>query len=216
MNTVEEFTFPIINNNNTGSNNVVHVSTAVLPPLWRIPSINNEAAVHGRRITKILTTFVSSSHELPQAQAQAQGEIINYNSGDHASASNNNNSAAEEVEDENNIVVAAKSEEAAAAELEKMDVLWEDFNEELLLQSSSNTGSSISESHIDHHLHSNNNYYTYGGELFDKINGNESSVEKSTKRRKNLELVFKMFKKVFLLPNNNIAATTVKKTGHIS
>ncbi|KAL8047394.1 hypothetical protein ABFX02_08G238800 [Erythranthe guttata] len=187
MNTVEEFTFPIINNN-TSSNKDVDPSTAVLPPLWRIPSINNEGAVHGRRITKILTTFVSSSHhELPQAQA-------------------------EEVEDEN-IVVAAKSEEAAA-ELEKMDVLWEDFNEELLLQSCSNTGSSISESHIDHHLHSNNNYYyTYGGELFDKRN---ESVEKSTKRRKNLELVFKMFKKVFLLPNNNIAAATVKKTGHIS
>ncbi|KAL8047393.1 hypothetical protein ABFX02_08G238800 [Erythranthe guttata] len=209
MNTVEEFTFPIINNN-TSSNKDVDPSTAVLPPLWRIPSINNEGAVHGRRITKILTTFVSSSHhELPQAQ----GEIINFNSGDHAASNNNNNnSSAEEVEDEN-IVVAAKSEEAAA-ELEKMDVLWEDFNEELLLQSCSNTGSSISESHIDHHLHSNNNYYyTYGGELFDKRN---ESVEKSTKRRKNLELVFKMFKKVFLLPNNNIAAATVKKTGHIS
>ncbi|KAL7104665.1 hypothetical protein ACP275_08G260100 [Erythranthe tilingii] len=175
------------------SNNVVDPSTAVLPPLWRIPSINNEDAVHGRRrITKILTTTFVSSSQLPQAQAEV------------------------EEEDQNNIVTCVKSEEeeAAAEILEKMDVLWEDFNEELLLQSCSTTGSSISESHIDHHhLHTNNNnYYTYGERLFDKRN--ESSVEKSTKRRNNLELVFKMFKKVFLLPN--IAAPTVKKTGHIS
>lgn len=155
MNT-EEFTFPIIT-----TNDVVHLNT-VLPPLWRISSINSDSGA-------------DPDHQSGRRRRKIFSEITD-------------NGARDEE-----LTVVGKSEEAE----EKMDILWEDFNEELSIQSSS-AAASISED--DHNYN--------GEEEFETAQEFDDFIPTSTKK-KNLELVVKMLKKVFLIQN----MAHFKKTG---
>ncbi|CAA2962174.1 Hypothetical predicted protein [Olea europaea subsp. europaea] len=77
---------------------------------------------------------------------------------------------------------------AAAEEEEKMDMLWEDFNEEMIHQSISSAESSGSDSEPENKE-----------EAIEECS--RCHLESVSPKKKNLVLVVKVFKKLFLLQN---------------
>ncbi|KAG8383341.1 hypothetical protein BUALT_Bualt04G0002400 [Buddleja alternifolia] len=176
----DEFTFPVITNNN------VAVNLTVLPPLWRISSINNnnsadaelELQENGRKRTRIFRrSFIEIEAQIGKVEEEEEEE--------------------EEYDD-----VKAKAEE------EKMDMLWEDFNDNLHLQlqgavnSCSSTSSACSGYEFERN-NNNNNYYN-GEEFGSREESTDDIVHdhNTPTKKKNFEVVVvKMLKKLSLLQN---------------
>ncbi|KAK4417452.1 hypothetical protein Salat_2570800 [Sesamum alatum] len=178
---MEEFTFPII----TTSNNALRL--AVLPPLWRISSISNqpdefEFHENGRK-RHVCRSFSEVEDQIMQKDAYGR-----------TAARNDETTQTEEAE-------------------EKMDMLWEDFNEELQGNANSYIESSGSDSEPRYYYHHkyNSKNLEEGFETAEEYSINTVHQETTMpKKKKNLELVLKMMKKLVFLQNK----ARIKKRGH--
>ncbi|KAL2236284.1 UNVERIFIED_CONTAM: hypothetical protein Sindi_0820100 [Sesamum indicum] len=175
---MEDFTFPIITTNNL-------VRLAVLPPLWRISSVNNQSdefefQENGRK-RHVCRSFSEVEDQI--MHKDAYGRTIGGN------------------------------DEKAETE-EKMDMLWEDFNEEL--QDSCNAignssiGSSGSDSEPHHYYYHHHKYNSKNLEKEFETADEYGHEEAMPTKKKNMELVLKMMKKLGLLQNKG----RIKKRGH--
>ncbi|PIN15786.1 hypothetical protein CDL12_11595 [Handroanthus impetiginosus] len=183
----EEFSFPIIS-----SNNVVHLT--VLPPLWRISSINQSDADRLELQENAGRNIINKRKVISRSFSEVEGEIIN--------------------KENNDTINLEKAEAEAEAEAqEKMDMLWEDFNDEAASNYSveNTTASDTHELFNDHTT--NNDFHVPEYSEFEGDQPNSTIVHESErpcrKRKKQLETVGKMIKKLFLLQN----MARIKKRG---